>query len=814
MGMKWQAYEIKLYGIIQGVGFRPFVYTLAHKMGLNGYVQNCYDMLLIHIQCAREQDIQIFLSQLLDSPPPNALITRHTLQPVPVHTPPFHDFTILSSPSSFEHVIPTHLPNDLRICTSCLDDMRRGGRFESYAFTTCTNCGARYSIIQALPYDRVHTSMNIFTMCKECEQEYTNPHSRRFHAQPNSCHNCAITLSLHGGQEVGGVNVSSSAWHTREIMRILAAAIVQGKIVAIKGVGGFNLVVSAAHKNALRKLRERKNRPHKPFALMFKNIEDIQSLAHVSEVERKALLDVKAPIVLLQRKDYGKKGFSQGILDSQCLELIAPNVATLGAILPYNGIMHLLFEYLKEPIVFTSANLSGEPIISDFENLKSKLGKVYDLALDYNREICNPIDDSIVRCVGDTMRVIRLARGYAPLTLCFGLDLQRQDEKYELIRGVGAQQKVNMSYIYKIQKEDIKPQDINSYELLLSPYIGDLESVDSLARYKKQEQFFSTLFGKKSSLFVRDLHPRYASTQYVLEQKQFDDICSLAHHKAHLYAALGECDRLQDEALGLVWDGTGLGEDGSIWGGECLHYVGAEHGGHIQRVAHFEPFILLGGEGAAYDIGKLALSLMWHYGIDETLCKSLHFTRYEVSLLRGLYQNTNNIKTSSVGRIFDAVAYILGLIQIQSYEGQSGSIIESEALKASYSPYIGSKPYAFCIGHAGVSCEGIVRGILEDMIDNHISTQEICARFIETLAHIALKLAQEHGKSHKKVGMMSVYCSGGVFQNKLLSERILVLFEEAGIECIMHKKIPCNDGGISAGQAIFGLLKMLLKTQA
>lgn len=793
-------YAIELFGIIQGVGFRPFVYRLAHTMGLKGYVQNQYDRLFILLEVGTKEQLDAFVAHILSSPPPNARIVKHIITPISQKQSLSDVFEIRESHAN-KTFVPILLPQDMRICESCLADIRTQGRFYRYAFTTCTDCGARYSIINALPYDRIHTTMRDFALCAKCEADYRNSLNRRFHAQPISCNTCAIQLMLFDSQ---GTQISADSINDYEMIRAVASAIKAGKIVAIKGVGGFNLIADANNKEAIATLRKRKNRPHKPFAVMFKSISDIESLSDISAQERESLLSPQAPIVLLER--HCRAG---GVIDERALDIIAPHLKTLGAILPYNGIMHLLFDELESPIIFTSANLSGEPIIAKTRELIEKLCKrnaIADLVLSYNRAIHNPSDDSIVRLMAGEMRILRLARGYAPLDLLYthsgAQDLESHEagdstkymdsnitESHTLVVGVGAQQKSSICFL-------------NRHRANISPYIGDLESVDSIMRYESVSAFFNTLYKQTPQIVVCDLHPRYVSTQKAQSLKA--SCYALAHHKAHFYAILGEARALDKNALGIIWDGTGLGEDRRIWGGECFLYEADSYAGSMRRLWHFDEYALLGGEGAIKDIGKIALSLLIHYDLftspqaQDILHR--HFSSEELGLLQGAYRSRTYPLTSSVGRIFDAVGFLLGLLQIQTYEGQSGALIESCALEYVRDKTM-PKPYAFSLENGCVCLKGIIESILTD---KEAREKKAC-RFLETLAHIALTLAKEGIEEAQ--ASLQVYFSGGVFQNKFLCDRIHTLFNVHKIPFFMHTQLPCNDSNISFGQAVFGTLE-------
>lgn len=773
------AYTIELFGIIQGVGFRPFVYRVATSLNLKGYVQNRYNSLFIYLESTQAQSEQ-FLQEILHNPPPNAVIQDYKISQTPALTLPCSDFKILPSRIDKQGDM-LFLPQDLAICQACLNDMRQNPRFKDYAFTTCSYCGARHSIIHALPYDRGNTSMREFKKCQDCEREYRTPTNHRFHAQPISCNQCAIRMRLIiPSVEKSYIFAYPKATSDILLLALVAQNIMEGKIIAIKGVGGFNLIASAAHTQAIMTLKKRKNRSKKPFAIMFKNLQDIASVAEINESEKQALLSPQAPIVLLNKRPYNRPHNERenAILSQDALELIAPQVSSIGAILPYNGIMHLLFRFLNTPLIFTSANVSGTPIITSLDELMEKLSGVFDMVLDYDREITHALDDSIVRCMAGEIRPLRLGRGYAPIFLLF-----KSEEKMCL--GLGAQQKSSISLAYK--------------NTLISPYFGDLHSVDSTLRYERELVFFLHLYAAKPKIVVSDLHTRYASS--LLAKKLVNDtalldsptLLQLSHHKAHFYAILAESNALHNNAFGIVWDGTGLGEDGSIWGGEGFWYDC--DGMSMSRIFHLKPFALLGGEGSIKEIGRLALGLLWSYGI-QTQNLAIE-KREDISLLRNAFESKVFLHTSSMGRLIDCVAYLLGILEIQSYEGQSGALLESYALREKAEV----PPYPFSIKEGVIDCK--------EMIEQILITQDKAKgakRFLETLAYMALDMSKE-ALAHRQVlqrEKVSVFFSGGVFQNKFLCDRIHALFNKHNIPFYMHKHLPCNDSNISFGQVVFG----------
>lgn len=795
------AYAIELFGIIQGVGFRPFVYQVATSLNLKGYVQNRYNSLYIYLESTSTQSEQ-FLQQILQNPPPNAVIHAHTMHQVPFVSPPYSDFRILAS-STEKQDDRLFLPQDVAICQACLQDMgcntgqdikqdtkqssRQNPRFKDYAFTTCSYCGARHSIIHALPYDRANTSMREFKKCKDCEREYHTPTNRRFHAQPISCNQCAIRMRLIiPSVEKSYIFAYSKATSDILLLALVAQNIMEGKIIAIKGVGGFNLIASATNIQAIMTLKKRKNRSKKPFAIMFKNLQDIASVAEINESEKQALLSPQAPIVLLNKRPYNRphNESENAILSSQALELIAPQISSIGAILPYNGIMHLLFRFLNIPLIFTSANVSGMPIITSLDELMEKLSGVFDMVLDYDREITHALDDSIMRFMAGEIRPLRLSRGFTPLFLPFG--------SKKMCLSLGAQQKSSLSIVYK--------------NTLISPYFGDLHSVDSICRYEKELQFFLSLYVNKPKVIVSDLHPQYASTHLAknlvndtalldsatdsatsLDSPQF---LQLSHHKAHFYAILAESNALNNDGFGIIWDGTGLGEDGGIWGGESFIYDSKHKS--MSRIFSLKPFALLGGEGSIKEIGRLTLGLLWSYGIQT---QNLAIEKREnISLLQNAFESKVFLRTSSMGRLIDCVACLLGILEVQSYEGQSGALLESYALRERAEV----SPYPFKIDNGEIDCKAMIEEILKTQ-----DKARGAKRFLETLAYMALEMSEKVLKTKR----VCVYFSGGVFQNKFLCDRIHALFKKHNIPFYMHKILPCNDFNISFGQAVFGSIK-------
>lgn len=739
-------------GIVQGVGFRPFIYRLANEMDLKGWVKNIGGKVEIVVNT---DDCQAFLSSIKSNAPIHSDIHKITLNEYKTNKN-YESFEIIKSTSSTMG-LHSSIPKDIAICPECLKEIKNAkNRRYQYAFTNCTDCGPRYTIINSFPYDRANTSMQPFKMCKECQKEYDNPVDRRFHAQPNSCPDCAINLEF-----ISKKNHSFNGYALIDSIN----AIKSGKIIAIKGIGGFALVCDGRNDKAILKLRDKKNRPKKPFALMVKNIHMALELSDLSDLEIKALSSPVAPIVLGVKK-------TNDLYSS----IVAPNLSAIGILLPYSGIHHLLFEQIDFPIVFTSANLSGEPIISSYEELEDKMSSIVDGVLDYNREIVHCVDDSVLQMMAGEMRVVRLARGLSPTDV----ELNEQLDLKTCI-GMGAEQKITITYSMG-----------NKY--LISPYIGDLNNPSSMDRYEKILDFFYETYLTNPDVFVSDLHQNYHSS-IKSARKSIEFSCrneKIQHHHAHFCAIFAEA-MMQNkninpttEAIGLIWDGTGLGEDGNIWGGEI--FIGNLK--EIRRIGHFEEFYLLGGEGAIKNIYKIGYALALQAGAKKLI------SRYEISLgkeakiLKQMFEKKINlIKTTSVGRLFDGIANLCGLLDQNTFEAESGMLLESLSNQSD-----DKKSYDFAIKDGVVLISAMILQIQEDILNGNIS--KVARNFIYTLANIALYFA-------KKYPGYPVLFSGGVFQNKILCNDIQELFDTYEIKFYMHKILPSNDMNISFGQAVY-----------
>jgi len=723
-------FSFRIEGIVQGVGFRPFVYMLALKHSLKGFVLNDSVGVKISVE-GGINNIKSFEKDLHDELPPMARID--SLKKVACPLKKFDSFEILKSEeltSKYTLVSP-----DFAMCSECLGEMRdESNRRYNYFFTNCTNCGPRYSIVKTVPYDRPNTSMKPFAMCEECQKEYDNPLDRRYHAQPISCERCGPTLSL---KDMNADVLSKN----QDAIKQLAKLIKDGHIVALKGMGGFHLVCDATNDSTIKELRKRKNRPSKPFAIMFKSIEDIESTCKVDEKEKSRVLSNERPIVLLKTK---KNNLSL---------LIAPYIDKLGVFLAYTPLHVKLLDYLQNPIIATSANKSGEPIVTNEDELRTKLNGVIEYYLDYNREIINSSDDSVLQVIDGKDLIMRASRGVTPMSIRVESNEKRQ------ILAVGAHQK-NAIALY-----------LNN-QVILSPYIGDLDNISTMEAFYKTLKTFREFYGFEPDLIVGDKHPLYESTKWAKKQNvPFEQV---QHHYAHILSCMFEKD-IDEKVLGVAWDGTGYGDDGTIWGGEFFVCDRSKY----ERVAYFEPFLLLGGDVSIKDIKRIALSMILDTEDDKVYDKFLtQFKLSELNLLKQMHKKElNSPKCSAVGRLFDMVAVVAGVCDKVSYDGESGLILESL-----YNPNI-KESYNFYFDEKIIKYKHTIK---EMIIDEEPSL--IASKFINSLVNIVCTISKEYS--------LKTLLSGGVFQNRTLIENI----SKRNSNIIYQNLLPMNDSSIAIGQ--------------
>lgn len=748
--------QIAVRGAVQGVGFRPFVYRLASSLDLRGWVLNSPEGVFIQVE-GEKKDLDSFVLRLQDEKPPPAYIQSLEFSYLdPAH---FTSFEIRASEpegSKTALVLP-----DIATCSQCLSEiLDPENRRYRYPFTNCTHCGPRFSIIEALPYDRPNTSMKRFEMCSECRREYEDPGDRRFHAQPNACHICGPALALWDGS--GHVLAGRDDALTRA-----ADAIRDGSIVAIKGLGGFHLVADAANTAAVEKLRSRKRRDEKPFALMYPSLELIREHCRVAPFEARLLRSPESPIVLLERRPESAARLSPAV---------APQNPCLGIMLPYTPLHHLLMLELGFPVIATSGNLSDEPICIDEQEAVARLSGIADLFLVHDRPIVRHVDDSIVRVVLGRELVLRRARGYAPLPI-------RYRNPAPATLAVGGHLKNTIA---------LTAGD----NIFISQHIGDLENRESLEAFKKVIGSFRTLYNADPVRIIADLHPDYLSTKFALE---LGEPLFVQHHYAHVAACMAE-NELDGRVLGVSWDGTGYGLDRTVWGGEFLLTDDTS----FTRAASFRRFRLPGSAAAVKEPRRAAIGLLYEImgtGAfeNEALAPVQSFTKTERAVLcRMLDQGIHSPWTTSAGRLFDAVASLAGLKQVMRFEGQAAMELEFAV-----APDGGDEHYPFALANresdpqAGrpalvVDWEPAIRAILEDL-DGGIPLAAISRKFHNMLVEAIVGVA-------RRVAEQRVVLTGGCFQNRFLLEQAVRRLEEEGFKPYWHQRIPPNDGGISLGQ--------------
>lgn len=743
--------KIIIHGAVQGVGFRPFVYRLATELKLTGWVLNSAQGVFIEVEGAKEQ-LEEFLRRLERDKPPRAFI--QSLEASWLDPVGYAQFEIRHSDESGQKT--AFILPDIATCPECLREIfDPTDRRYRYPFTNCTNCGPRFSIIEALPYDRPNTTMKIFPMCPECQAEYEDPTNRRFHAQPNACPKCGPHLELWDRQ--GTV----LAQHD-DALRQAAEAIRKGQIVAVKGLGGFHLICDAHNEAAVRELRRRKRREEKPFALMYPSLEFVKTHCEVSELEERVLTSPEAPIVLLRRRE-----------NAPIAPSVAPRNPYLGIMLPYTPLHHLLMAELGFPVVATSGNLSDEPICTDERDALTRLKEIADLFLVHNRPIARHVDDSIVRIVGGRELVLRRARGFAPLPIHLNSSAPRT------VLAVGAHLKNTIAL------------SVGS-NVFISQHIGDLETAEAFEAFQRVIQDFERLYDARPSLIAHDLHPDYLSTKYAQERALSQ--VGVQHHYAHVLSCMAE-NELDGPVLGVSWDGTGYGLDGTIWGGEFLLATQES----FTRVAHLRTFRLPGGEQAIREPRRSALGVLYELFGDALAheCADLaplqSFSKHELKLLLAMLQkNLNSPVTSSAGRLFDSVASLVGLRQISRFEGQAAMELEF-ALHGVET----HERYEFALSGETLNWGPMLLRIASD-VRAGVPVSTISAKFHNTLVEMIVAVA-------RRVGEERVVLTGGCFQNKYLTERAIARLRAEGFRVYWHQRVPPNDGGIALGQIVKAL---------
>lgn len=739
--------KLTLAGIIQGVGFRPFVYKLAVKFNLGGEIKNTQNGVSIEIE-GESKKIEEFLKEFKEK---SKKLTRIDLLKEENLDLKFEGSFVIKK-STFDESKTALLPLDSAICRKCLKDLKNSkSRYFEHLFTACVDCGQKYTIIKTLPYDRINTAMSEFKPCKECEKIYNDSKNRRYFAQTISCKNCSPKVTFFDREK----NTLASGL---EAIKKCASEISKGKIVAIKSSGGFHLVCDATNKKAIKTLRERKKRAKKPFAVMFKNIDEIKKAAILNKQEEKAIASKQRPIVLVQKN-------SSNFLAKE----IAFEVNKLGVFLPSTALENMLFDYLKNPIISTSANISENPIITSSNDIFKKLGAVIDFCLDHDMQIINACDDSILQIVDKKPQILRLAKGYAPKYIKPDFKLTKK------ILAVGANQKNTIALAF----EDM---------ILVSPYIGDLDTLDSFEYFEKTLNFFQNLYDFKPDIIACDKHNGYKTVQWAKEQKlkyPNIEIIQIQHHYAHILACMAEYD-LDEKVLGFAFDGTGAGDDGTIWGGEVFLADTKEY----KRVLSIKPFRLIGNEKAIKEPKRVALSFLFDiFSLEEVKKLKIPtikaFEKNEIDLLHAAWQKgLNSPMTSSTGRVFDGFTSLMGILQHLSFEGESGLLMESL-----YDKKI-KEFYSFEIIDNQIDFKKMVLETIDDLKTKDKKTA--ASKFINTIAQMVFEISNQYEEP--------VVLSGGVFQNKTLLSIICKKFNKTKKRYYFAKDIPLNDSGIALGQ--------------
>ncbi len=735
---------------MQGVGFRPFIYRIANQFNILGTVENRNDGVIIEMQGTQEL-LEDFVNTIKTEAPPASAID--TIEISIIDKPcKFDDFSIIKSSSISDAV--TEISPDIAVCMECLGDMQSQPHRLSYPFINCTNCGPRFSIIRDLPYDRDNTTMQPFEMCPDCRKEYADISDRRFHAQPVACNHCGPVYTIH-------YKKTALTGHDK-ILTLAAALLTEGKIVAIKGMGGYFIACNAMSQKAVKRLRERKKRDAKPFAVMFKDMASLNKYTLVTPAEEDLITSWRRPIVLLRQTH-------------RLCKSVNYRLDKLGAFLPYMPFHYQLFEASGlEALVMTSGNVSDEPIIIDDAEALEKLSKIADAVITYNREIYNRCDDSVALVSLGKTQLIRRSRGYVPAQMTLGFDVDG-------IIATGAELK-NTFCLGKQNKA------------IMSQHIGDLKNHQTLEFYEESIDRFQRLFRCEPKVIVSDLHPDYLSTQHA--QKSGLRHIKVQHHHAHIASVMAE-HGINEKVIGVSFDGVGLGTDGNVWGSEFMvcDYQGFE------RVRHFEYVPMPGGDKASTEPWRMGVAYLYKYYGEDFLdlnipfVKNLDLKKTEL-LLQGLHAGINSPLTSSCGRLFDAVAAIMGICEKQDYEAQAAmkleAIIEKDWLEEIY-------PITF-YNNKVISFKGTIKGIV-DSFEDKLSPAITSAIFHNTVSEAIISTVND---IRKKYHINTVALSGGCFQNRYLLERTVRQLTKDRFRILIHEKVPANDGGIALGQLAIG----------
>ncbi len=738
-------HAIRLGGRVQGVGFRPFVYRLAQRYALQGEVRNSGGEVVILVQ-GRAADIASFVQALLDEAP--TIARPHLLQNQTVTLSDHTSFQIVeSTPGHDRHI---HVPPDYFMCEACRNELSnpQDRRF-NYPFINCTQCGPRYTLIQAMPYDRANTSMAAFKLCPHCAREYADVMDRRFHAEPLACPMCGPQLSflMHGKR----------IFDTQQALLACVTAIDAGEIVAIKGIGGYHLCCDAYNAEAIEQLRISKARPHKPLAVMFPQAgEDglalVKQHVELDAAQCELLSDPARPILLASWRT-----------NSTLPKSIAPGLHELGVMLPYSPLHHLLLDKLQRPVIATSANISGEPVLTDNAQVETRLAKITQKFLHHNRPIVRPADDSVFRVIAHRPRPVRVGRGVAPLELTIPVTIQKP------LLACGGHMKNTVALAF-------------DNRVVMSPHIGDMGSVHSHTVFEQVIMDLQALYQIEVEIIVCDAHPAYASSRWARQQGK--PVLEVLHHHAHAACLPGEYPH-ETNWLVFAWDGAGYGEDGTLWGGETFH----GQAGHWQRVASMRPFYLPGGDKCAREPWRSALSVSWE------LQRAWQHCPFEHALLRAAWQKRINApQTSAAGRLFDAAAALLDVCHTAAYEGQAPMLLETFATEGAGDALM--LPLTEdTTGMLSMDWGPLFAMLLNDADNKANAAYVFHASLVKAIHDQVVRLRERHGD-------FAVGLSGGVFQNKLLSEMVFARLRDDGFRVYMPQAVPVNDGGLCYGQIV------------
>ena len=761
-----ETHVIRIKGIVQGVGFRPFVYNLATSYGLKGYVRNDTRGVTIEVQGDRKK-LKSFEQDIIVKSPPRSKISELSVE-IKTDGEVFEDFKIVFSKEDKVKTVP--VSPDLFVCNDCLKELfDPEDRRYLYPFINCTNCGPRFTIVKNLPYDRKNTTMSVFKMCNQCQVEYNDPTNRRFHAQPNACFRCGPYISLidnNGSLLIEG----KCAGNVDKIFKKLREFMLSGKIVAIKGIGGFHLSCDAENEEAVKALRNRKYREDKPFAVMFPDIESVKRYCHMGKKEEELLLSVSRPIVLLRKIEGNDLAYS-----------VAPGNKYLGVMLPYTPIHYLLMKYTKRPLVMTSGNLSDEPIAYKNDDALRRLRNIADYFLIHNREIHIRCDDSVTRIWGDREYIIRKSRGYIPGEMSIDWEFKRP------VLACGPEQK--NTFAFGIGKR-----------VYMSHHIGDMDNYRVYESYIDGVEHFKRLYDIEPEIIVYDMHPEYLSSKFAVEYDGVPDSRKIAvqHHFAHAVSCMVD-NNIRGPVIAVTFDGTGYGDDGTVWGGEILVADFSKY----ERIAHFDPVVMPGGISAIKNPWQMAMGYLYQVFGDRVFERKLPIFNAvgEMELknvLRLIERGTNSPVTTSCGRLFDAVAAMSGLRFFVNYEGQAAVEFEQSI------DVVTNDRYSFYFVESGgrylIKWDEMIKQVVFD-VESGVGIGMISAKFHNGLAEVVSKVV---GEIAEDKGFEKVVLSGGVFMNIFLLDALTDKLKEKGLQIYTHSRVPANDGGIALGQLVAG----------